>query len=413
MLKHRVILFSYFFLMIAAFMVPSDGNHGLFTIKSMSFLAFAMLTVGYCFTTQRLSGKQLKFLLFMSISLIFLLFWFFVGLGLDQTPINMQIGQFKLFILTLSVPMMTLYLLDEWVLTTAAIFRCTIYASFSYIVLKITLIALHLLGIINIWDLLTALNFRYMNMNIIGGLERLQTSVDIATPFLLLFILQSDHLGVHFSKMMRSTYLTLALLSTFLSFSRYLIFVFALTYILYWLSLDGRRFKKNCLIVGMTILSVFFVVGPSDIGLIIEKRFFSKDNHLSDVTRVEQVEAMMDRFGQNPYFGAGVGGFAPNYIRDEGMLYLYEVQWVSFLMQFGIIGVIGLLIPLVIIAFKFINAPFSRVRYSFLLLFGVWVLSGFTNPFLISLTSGIMYTLFYLAGCNLQTEECLNLKTEV
>lgn len=398
MSKHRIFLIIYFFLMAAAFMVPSDGDHGVFSIKSLSFLLFFFSTLGYCFATQRLSSYQLRLLLFMLLGVTFLLIWIGIGFALDQSPMNMQIGQFRLFLLTMMIPIMTLYLVDEGLLTPQTIFRCTIYSSFIYIFVKISLVILHLLGVINLWDILLSLKFRYMSMNILGGLERLQTSMDIATPFLLLFILKGDHLRVHFNPKFRSIYILFALFSTFLSFSRFLLFVLAIVCIIYWMSLDLRRWMKVTLMITMALCSLYFTVGSGDLGLIIEKRFFSKDNEQSDLTRVDQINAMMERFNEDPLMGNGIGGFAPKQIRDPGMWYLYEVQWVSFLMQFGVIGIIGLVTPLLIILFKFINAPFSRARYAFLALFGLWVVSGFTNPFLISLTSGIMYTLFYLAA---------------
>ena len=84
--------------------------------------------------------------------------------------------------------------------------------------------------------------------------------------------------------------------------------------------------------------------------------------------------------------------------RGGDIQYSYEVQWVAFLIQFGLLGFMILLIPVLLICYKLFLPPFSKLKLSFLALFGVWILSGFTNPFLISLTSGIVYSIFLLVA---------------
>ena len=130
----------------------------------------------------------------------------------------------------------------------------------------------------------------------------------------------------------------------------------------------------------------------------IERRVFSSENFKSDDTRSLQIQSLLLEHEQYSFIGKGMGAYAEDNIRDPVLLHSYEVQWMAFLMQFGLIGLILLGIPLGFIVYGFVHAPITRVKCAFLCLFLLWLLSGFTNPFLISLTSGIIYAVFFLSG---------------
>lgn len=226
---------------------------------------------------------------------------------------------------------------------------------------------------------------RYMSMPIAGMLFRLQTSMDVPTPFLLFFALDKR---AFLPRWFLPVYLLVATLSNILSFSRYLLFIEGIALLLFFLQLRfTKQIAATCataaFLVGATLL-----VGPAHVYTAIEQRLFSHANSKSDQVRHEQIEALWYTFEERPLLGQGLGGYAPHYIRDDQLLHSYEVQWNSFLMQFGLIGLIGILTGAGIIAYQL------RHQIAYLCLFGCWLLSGFTNPFLISLTSGVMYLLF-------------------
>jgi O-antigen ligase len=167
---------------------------------------------------------------------------------------------------------------------------------------------------------------------------------------------------------------------------------------LYWVSLDAKGLLKGFAFFIMLSLAAYIAIGPETVEKIIERRLFSQENTSSDETRTLQAQALMEQFDEAPFLGAGIGGYAQGLVREPTVKHLYEVQWIAFLMQFGVIGIVLLLIPLGLIALRLVMGSFSRVRCSFLGLFLLWIFSGFTNPFLISLASGTMYALFYLCG---------------
>jgi hypothetical protein len=407
-LLKKAVAFCYFLLIAAGILLPSDGQHGLLSPKSLGFVSVTFLTILYFFFRQRMTIYQLSLMLGLFLALGFLFLWVFVGM--DETPAISQKDQLKLFILTLSIPIITIYLSSEGIISGESLLKAVVYASFAYAALKIALVVLHLLNLVDVWSLLSKFGFRFMRMNIYGSIERVQTSVDVLTPFVAFFFLQSKRFGITWRAPFWYAYVVLTMCSTFLSFSRYLIFIYGLACLLYVLTLDFKGILKFACSIILLVIFCIAIVGPEISGKIIEQRLFSLSNWQSDATRFSQASALLEEHDKAPFFGKGIGGYAEAEIRDPELLHSYEVQWVAFLMQFGLLGLIVLLIPLAIFGFRLLALPLTRVRISFFAMYGLWLLSGFTNPFLISLASGIMYSLFWVAADVLKAKEKSDLK---
>jgi len=399
--RKSLIIWPYFLMLFVGLTFPSDGQHGLLSAKSLSFLTALLALGGYLMIRQKIYLEQLKYLLFFLAALAILSVWLSVSLLHGETTQTSQMDQFKLFVITLLFPLASLFLIKENLITPQQIVKVALYSNFCYILLKISMVFLYAFNIIDLWSMLEAFGIRFMRMNIYGGIERIQTSVDIVTPYLLLFVLQSDNLSVSLSPRFKRLFVILSLLSTFLSFSRMLIGVYFLSCCLHWSTQRPGKIARVLLAILAVCFCAYLAIGPEKVNHVIERRLYSKDNTESDSARVQQMNALFCEFDQYPLFGKGIGGFSKHCVRDYQLLHNYEVQWVAFLMQFGILGILLLLTPLVWIGFQLINAPFTRTRWAFLGLFCLWLLAGFTNPFLISLASGIMYTLFYIASTNL------------
>jgi hypothetical protein len=393
-----VILFPYLLLILVGLIIPSDGEHGFFSIKSLSFLGSFTFLSAYIFLKQKTTIYELKLLCFLLFSIAFLAFWLLVSSIHDQTTGVSQIDQLKLFLITLIFPLSSIYIIQEKLLSFDQFLKAVLYSSFLYISIKIILIVLHLCQLVDIWTLLSLAGIRYMRMSIYGNLERIQTSVDIATPFLVFFVLQAERLGLKLSRGFRYGYVFLGLLSTFFSFSRYLIFIYMISCFLYFITLTPRKIIKTLLLLVGSAGVAYIALGADEINQVIERRVFSSENFKSDDTRSLQIQSLLLEHEQYSFIGKGMGAYAEDNIRDPVLLHSYEVQWMAFLMQFGLIGLILLGIPLGFIVYGFVHAPITRVKCAFLCLFLLWLLSGFTNPFLISLTSGIIYAVFFLSG---------------
>jgi hypothetical protein len=400
-MNKKILLFTYLLMLCTGLVLPSDGNHGIFAPKSLAFFSAAFSFLFYLIGHRFYTRSQMKAVILIVFSIAFLFFWYVVGIDQDPLRPSGQVDQFKVFLITLFVPFVTYYIVKQKLITPQRIIKVVIYANFFYCSTKILLMALHVVGIINIWVVMQKTGLRYMSMEIFGSVGRIQTSVDIVTPFIVYFLLQSKRLGMQFSKKFICIYFIISLLSNFLSFSRFLLFVFMISVFFYWMTLKLTHMIRIAICIFMAMIVGVIVATPEKVMSIVEKRFFSNDNYYSDLTRHVQINALMDGCHQDPFLGKGLGGYNPECIRDHLLPHAYEVQWVAFLMQFGVIGLTLMLIPIGIISFRLVEPPLSIIKITFFLLFGLWLLSGFTNPFLISLTSGIIYALFILAA------ECL------
>lgn len=391
-------------MLVIGMMLPSDGSHGLLAPKSLAFIGSTFFMGIYFLTSQRMNQRQVMLVCFLLCALSTLLVWF--SIGVDQSDLGMSsaIDQLKLFILTISTVILTLYIVSEKLATPQKIMRILIYSNFCYSTAKVGVVALHLLGVINIFALLEKLGIRFMTMGIVGSISRLQTSVDIITPFLIIFVLQSEKLHLNFSRKFRIAFCFISTISIFLSFSRFLMFVGFVGALGYWLSLSIPRLIKVVLIGTTCLAAAVAVIGVGTVVQVVEQRFFSDANYHSDLTRQEQIDALMTEYDGYPLMGKGIGGYVASFIRDGTIMHSYEVQWVAFLMQFGIVGILFLLVPFGIISYRLVFPYISRTRLGFLAVFGLWMFSGFTNPFMISLTSGIVYAMFLLAADVLDRE---------
>lgn len=400
-MSKKILLFTYLLMLCTGLVLPSDGNHGFFAPKSLAFFGAAFSFLFYLIGHRSYLRSQLKATAIIFFSIAFLFFWYVVGIEQDPLRPSGQLDQFKVFLITLFVPFVTYYIVKQKLITSQRIIRVVIYANFFYCSSKILLMLLHVLGVINIWVVMQKTGLRYMSMEIFGSVGRIQTSVDIVTPFIVYFVLQSERLGIVFSKKFKCAFFVVSLLSNFLSFSRFLLFVYLISIFFYWMTIKLTHMIKIAIVAFMALLVGIVIVTPEKAMQVVEKRLFSKDNYYSDLTRHDQISALMEGCREDPFLGKGLGGYNPNCIRDHLLPHAYEVQWVAFLMQFGVIGLILLLVPIGIVSFRLIEPPLTMTKITFFLLFGLWLLSGFTNPFLISLTSGIVYAIFILAG------ECL------
>lgn len=404
LLKFSFWVWPYFAMLVIGLTFPSDGNHGMMTPKSGLFLGCFCVMIFYSFFRVRLTMHQLRLICFACISLSFLLIWMFIGHWQKNEWLNSGFDQFKIFSITIATVIMTLNLVHEDLTTKEKILKVIIYSNFAYSTIKVTVVVLHLLKIIDMFHLLDLLGVRYMSMAMLqGNLSRLQTSVDIITPFLLLFVLQGNRLNLGLSKNFKWLFLLITLPAIFLSFSRFLYGVVGISIILYAFTLNFKGFFRMVILTTLVAILGLSWIGIEKVQILIYERFFSHDNQMSDQVRVDQINALMEELDIYPLLGKGLGGYVEKLVRGGDLHHSYEVQWIAFLMQFGILGFIILMIPVAIIAYKLFAPPFNRLKLAFLGLFGVWLLSGFTNPFLISLTSGIVYSMFLLVSDILKT----------
>lgn len=395
----KLILIPYLIMVGCGLMLPSDGYHGMMSPKSLSFLTTSYLILLYFFYKNRFTYYQYKLIGFTFLALSALLLWLFIGTANQfETGFSAAFDQFKIFFITIIFTVVTLYMISELIISRESFLKAVIWTNLFYSIIKICGVTLHFIGFLKLITLMEKMGIRVMSMHITEGISRLQTSVDIITPFLIYFVLQSTRLNLNFGKVFKCFFILVSILSIMLSFSRFLLAVAFVGIFFYWLTLSASRFVKGLLFCFILTFTAVSYIGIDQTIKIIKLRFDSRDSFASDQVRTEQIEALMREYDSYPLLGKGLGGNAPAYLRDGEITHSYEVQWVSFLMQFGAIGFILLLIPTGFIGIRFLQPPVSRINIGFFFLFVIWMLSGFTNPYMISLTSGIVYSTFIVAA---------------
>jgi hypothetical protein len=405
------LLIPYFILILAGMVVPSDGSHGLLNIKALSFV-FTIFSISiYALMSKKLNQAQWRLACFILSSFLFLWIWYGIALLGGETPLNSTWEELKIFWLTISVVAVSYYLYTEGLITFQKLLKTVIYGNLAYSTVKVAMILMLAFGAFDLFGLMTKLGIRFMSMDISGKIPRFQTSMDIATPFLFFFFFKAERFGISWSKKFRAFYLTISFCAILLSFSRFLTFVALLSIMLHAFSVQNymRAILKSVTIVAIIIAAGVVWIGVDEANAIVKRRLFSTENYRSDLIRKQQISAMMDEFEKTPLTGKGLGGYAPEVIRDKQLLYSYEVQWVAFLMQFGLVGLSCIIGSVGIIGKAILARPISREKCALFFLFLAWLVAGFTNPFLISLSSGILYSLFLLAGYQLQAQNELTM----
>ena len=356
-------------------LLPSGGVYNL-NIKILFFLLLLVLSI-----TVYLQNKSIKIISSLIVGTCLVSFfgvWWIYGILRDNIWANEQFQGFFSTIFTIVVLYSSKYINQEF---PKNIVKYIIIGNIVYCAVKIFLIFLiyfNYLSFESLLNIFSVIETTPITLEIIPRLIRIQTITDSITPFAIAYII--------FNK--KSRYyiiLPLMYISLFLSYSRFLWIIAILVFIL-WFFRNASRIKKLTFVI---LSIIFFVFTPlnSKIGIIVD-RFGGDETYQSDSTRRDQIQGLFSSVEINPLMGLGMGGYIREIIRDKNAPYSYEVQWLAFLMQFGVLGII-LLISLVIVLLTLIYKNNGEVIW--VVMYFLWILSGFTNPYLVSSTSAAVF----------------------
>ena len=423
---NRSLYYTYIIFISLSIILPF-GKVGNFSIFQIAFLLnFFLLIIYFATCNPKLSKLQVgKFLYYILFSSLFLCIWFVVGI-LNDNVLSVNISQLKTFTITFSVVYITYLLLLSKVIEFRQFFYIIIYSTLFYCLVKFVLCYLMLIGVIDYNLLIKYLQSQDINLvsaPILDGIPRFQILNDNVIPFSTFIVLNINFFMIRINKYIKFLFLFASISALYIAFSRYLwflqIFVFILSYI------QGFKLSKRGLLPKLKRLSVkksyfylpfilvfflYILINPISqewLTSVFIERFLGDNTQLSDSIREGQYIALIKEIWVSPFMGKGFGGFVPNLIRDELNPYSYELQWLSFLMQFGFIGIFILLLHIFsILFFKFpqektsnfsINHEFRNASVSLILLYIAWLSSGFTNPLLLSSVSGIIFSFFLVS----------------
>ncbi|MBR0189701.1 MAG: hypothetical protein IJQ23_04890 [Clostridia bacterium] len=158
----------------------------------------------------------------------------------------------------------------------------------------------------------------------------------------------------------------------------------------------SKYFHVFCIaLISVIIIFVFYVADTS-----LYRRFFGSDAQYSDSFRTEQAEFLYSGFTLQPLIGYGLGAYMTDYIRSDALKFSYELEYLSFLYQFGILGFLLIIVPILVLAhficLKYIKDKKLKVIIIFNLAF--WAISPLFNPSFLSSNSGVIVGMLCILG---------------
>ncbi len=108
-----------------------------------------------------------------------------------------------------------------------------------------------------------------------------------------------------------------------------------------------------------------------------------------------------------------IGYYDPEFIRSDIAKYSYELEYLSFLMQFGILGFILIILMLIYSFYLMIDFKITNIKFRYLLYFNFlfWMIKPIFNPNFLSSNSGsliavlIILSTYYSRENNMKSVE--------
>jgi hypothetical protein len=390
------------FMLMIAVCLPTGSIFGL----NVKIPAFAVFLVVFAFYLSTHSTKWLEAsdLIFLACFIAAVCFWAVIAIVHGQSPTSQIFLQLKDIASTVILAWLCIFFVRHQLLQPIGIIKPVVYGTIALAVMKLFLIAvtigpkidpIQLIGEVFGEDALVGGSMAF-------GLTRVEFSSDIIGSFALFAILCPSTTQLRFRPFIKFCAVAVLLASGLLAFARYIWFL-EFVAIVAALVLERRLKLLAIALVALTPLTFIYYEALQPL---VEARFFSDQVSDSDLIRVEQSKALLDAIQNRPIIGKGLGTHVNEVIRNQQNQYSYELQWLSLSMQFGALGLCGILI-LVAASARDLFAARHPAKPWLILLFALWLLSGWTNPHLTSsfagATFGMFMALFY--GIRYQTRQ--------
>jgi len=186
-------------------------------------------------------------------------------------------------------------------------------------------------------------------------------------------------------------------------YSRVVIFQFiVVTLFALLIELKESKINKNqinLILRSFIIILIGIVVLTYNNGIIIASikeglnfRFSEVQVKYSDGARIQQLYYLLKGFWKSPIIGNGLGAFVKGHLRSTINPHSYELEYLSFLYQLGLIGFFLIIGGLVFVFYKMsIYRVYNRTVKSVLILnFLIWLIKPIFNPGFLSSSSGMV-----------------------
>ncbi len=308
---------------------------GPFPVKALITLLFLFSSLLALFSSKNIITRQ-------KVSLLSLAFWIAASttIGIINGYASSTASQATSLIISISVVITAFLLYNNNKLRKEGIEQTIYFTAIGGVLLKIFIAASLALGFVTV-DRVNQILEVYLGTSsesihdfggFLGILPRMGNAGDLF--FLVAFMFYAKkHTGSKFLQLW-----TLMLAFVLISYSRYLMVVFAVASVY---SMWGaiRKSPLKTIIIAAIIFSLSSLyLDSAELILELDDRFTGQIQSRSDSIRLDMMTVLLDVFRNNFLFGIGMGGYVPNLIRSDQNLWMYELEYVAMLMQFGIFG---------------------------------------------------------------------------
>jgi hypothetical protein len=280
--------------------------------------------------------------------------------------------------------------------------KTIIISHIFYIIIKIFI----LFGLLYNYD------FAYKIINIISdsliekisaySIPRINFANDLISPVLILTIILLNSLRIKVFKDLASiTILFLLIINILISFNRFNFLMLIVGSVILFILYPKKNLKYILILLSMMVIFIILILFASDI--------ISNDSFLYNTIKLWQIRIEMegtisneekfyqytiftDRIKTSILIGNGMGSFLYDYIRYPEIRYGYEAFFLVLVYQFGIIGMIFLLISYYSIFLVYIKYLRYKSVFFILILYTFLLLSSFINPMILNSTYSVIYS---------------------
>lgn len=214
----------------------------------------------------------------------------------------------------------------------------------------------------------------------VDGIFRLNTGTQLLMLYGLLLCFVRMLIGGNGHRIVYILFCLLFAVDLFIASSRFFTLISPLL-LAFTLVFSGVRISKRAFLIIVSIgaaLSIWLVME------IYGARVAVVDD--GDSIRNEQMMALTDEILRSPFLGGGAGYHHPTLIRSDDTPFIYEIQVLSFIMQYGLLGTL-----LYIAVFSYLIVPNARKGMMWPALFFVLVFfaASMFNPYMLGTYAGL------------------------
>lgn len=395
-----------FMISISLWVLPS-GSIGRFPIKAFFYLltiAIMFLEILGGFSKRKLTKKEV-FILFPVFNIIL---WILLGIKNGYMDgVKTELASFVSLILIVMI--VSIYIRCFSSAAEIKQVRNLLYFTvLLFIGFKIIIEILYILKILDFnacsYIFRQLLNSQtMMHVHKVGNLKlcRFNTSNDTIPLILFSF----DLICEDRSKLTRFLSICLFSFYTIIVYSRVVIVQFLLILLIYaYAEIKKKNIWSIILVFCILVVCIIAIIYngeifiPESIRDIYTTRFTGTWVEYSDGIRIEQMKYLVRGISQHPILGNGFGSYVRNYIRSIPNPASYELEYLSFVYQFGILGFMLIIISLICI---FYSQSAGILRYSWpklvvLFNFSIWAVKPLFNPQFISSASGMVISVLII-----------------